>query len=303
MNGILFIGDLLINTSAPGRRIDDDFLMAVKNKIKFALNLAKEKELQPVVVGQAFYKSFDVKVLTEIIPLLKDNNVYFLPSLVDQNSKSEEILSKSTMGILEATGIIKIIDSHNPFEIDINGSKCALHFSNNTKKFEEVSLRNEINILLMRHPLFSDKETIDNNSGFNNIDIIVNAGTKKENDEFITNNKRWKNLGPSVRIHTESESFSPKVFEWNPNSGFKGYILPHQKYVMNHDAIISNEQQEKKLIESDFAKTMKEEMDRMDKEDDVGLIESELSEILISKNASLEIREQISVLQKEVELL
>lgn len=302
MNGVLFIGDLLINTSAPGRRIDDDFLSAVITKLTFALNLCKEKELVPIIVGQAFYKSFDVKVLTEIIPVLKESGAYFLPSMVDSKGSIESVLPKSNLGILLATDTVNIIDNENPLSLIIKNQKCNFHSSNTGNKFQASLEDSKINVLLLRQPNIESEDQINEMSDFQNIDMIINAGTRLEGNEILSNNKTWKNIGPSVRTHLESEEYSPKVFEWNPTTGFKEYILPHNVHVMNHNAITQNIE-EQNLVKSDFALMMKEEMIRLEQENDSDLIETELTEILISMDSSIEIKDQISALQKEVEMI
>ena len=303
MNGILFIGDLLLNTSAPGRRIDDDFLSAVLNKLQFSLDLCKEKNLVPVIVGQAFYKTFDAKVLTEVIPLLKGANAYFLPSLVDSDPKLNpgELIKKSNLGILSLTDTVNVIDSENPLIVNINGKTCGLYYSNNGKAFEKSCESNDVNILLLRHTGCDDLELVNTISDFSDINLVVNAGTRHESNEINANNLIWKNLGPSVRVHLESEENSPKVFEWNPIDSFKEYILPHNKFIMNHDVRAKNIE-DQNLIQSDFAQMMKEEMIRLEQENDSDLIETELTEILVKKGSSSMIREQINLLQKEVEI-
>jgi hypothetical protein len=301
MNGFLFIGDLFLNTSSPGRRIDDDFLSVVLNKVKFSMDLAKDKGLLPVFTGQSFYKTLDVKVLTEIIPILKDSGAYFLPSTIEQDSKTRLLIPKSTLAILKATDIVNTIDHLNPLTIDINGNKCSLHSSNSGILFEKTSKLSSFNFLLMRNPNIEEKEQIDDLYDFSGINMIINSGTKIESDEFTINDHKWKNIGPSVRIHLDSEELAPKVFEWSPENGYKEYILPHNKHVMNHNALTKNID-DQNLVKSDFALMMREEMTRLEQENDADIIETELTEILISMDSSIKIREQIYNLQKEVEM-
>ena len=301
MNGFLFVGDLFLNTTSPGRRLDKDFLSVVKEKIKFITSLSEEKNLIPIVLGQSFYKTLDLTVLTEIVPLLKDKGFYFTPSKLEWDVKKDILVKKSTLGILAATGIVNIIDYNNPLSIEINGEKHCLSMNNQGKEFKNKSGESKKNILLMRNPSLDNKESIEEIVSFEGIDAIVNSGTISSNDEYIVNNRSWKNIGPVVRLKEDSEDCKPRVFEWTPDAGFCEFVVPHSLHIMDHSALPQNLRNES-LVKSDFALMMKEEMIRLEQEDDADLIETELTEILISMDASLSIKDRISDLQKEVEL-
>lgn len=294
MKGFLFIGDVFINTTAPGRRIDQDFFSTVKGKLKFCMNLAEEKELVPVITGQMFYKTFDIKALTEIIPYIRDSGIHVLPSSMDWNKKKCSLLSKSTLGILSATGILNVLCDDNNLELDIDGSKFVVTGNS------DISIdNNTTKILVMRSPELDEPSKIKSFDTIGNSSIIVNAGTKYKST-VTTKNALWNNIGPLVRAYTDNEEFAPTIHEWTPNNGFKEYVVPHEKHVMDHTAVAKNVE-DQNLVKSDFAKLMKEEMLRLQQENDTDLIETELTEILISTDSSPLIKNQIEELQKKVE--
>lgn len=296
MNGFLFIGDLFINTSAPGRRIDPDFFSVVKRKLEFSLNLAKDKNLVPVIAGQMFYKTFDIKALTEIILTIKDKGIICLPSKMEWDKKRSVLLSKSTIGILSATGIVRTLLPNDIFTLNIDNKEY--HLSSRLDSLDEV--RSGTKMLVLRNSEMDDVEKFSSYIDTNRVDLCINAGTKFKNI-FSIGDCVWNNIGPVVRAYPENEEFQPSVTEWTPSGGFKSYVVPYEKHVMDHSVLAKNVENQN-LVQSDFAKLMKDEMIKLQQENDADLIDTELTDILIQTGASPLVRNHISALRKEIEV-
>lgn len=291
MKGILFIGDLNFNASSPGRRVDESYFETITRKLTYCLTLCEQKELIPVICGKLFYKSFDIKVISEVIYLLKGKGIYAFPSNLEWDINNQRVIPKSTMGLLNAADIVKAIDISKGVFLDVDGEEIFIGKESVTKQSKlSFSVSNLIN---------TDKDIIEHQVQNNDFTYFINANAKKRFVSTVSG-KDYINLGPVSRLTLESEMLTPCVTEWTPKNGFKEYVVPHETHIMDSRAVTENIDKQD-IKQSDFAKLMKEEMLRLEQENDKDIIETELTEILIDRNSNSGIRNLIISLHQEVE--
>src|ERR1700736_2930820 len=80
MKGFLFVGDPHVSSKRPGRRIDD-YVASVIGKLRLAGEIARERDLVPVILGDLFHRARenDLPLLSQLLDVF---NGYPMPPVV-----------------------------------------------------------------------------------------------------------------------------------------------------------------------------------------------------------------------------
>ncbi len=123
--GVLFIGDPHVASYPPGHRLDD-YTGAVLGKLRFCLDLARERSLLPIILGDLFHapRNNPNHILVELIEM-------FLPLrpwvLVGNHDKHEARLTRDvSLAVLAAAGAIKLLSEQGPAGILAAGGRRIL---------------------------------------------------------------------------------------------------------------------------------------------------------------------------------
>jgi hypothetical protein len=305
-NGFLFIGSASLSLSKPSRRVEDNYLDTIIEKLKFSLNLAKSKNLMPVFLGGLTLKTFELKVLTSLINILVDHNVLIIPDESDYIKGSESINPNSTIGVLQSSRIANIAEKAGLYKSicltskgkSKNVSIYVIHdwvsgevISEHYKCFDE----NEVNIILTQYGSELIKST--SNGVIEPYDIknckLVMCGKTNSTSEYTGNETKWISPGLLSRIHIEQSEVRPVVIEWTPFDEPVFHEIPCAIHVMDMEGLAS-ESVKNKYENSQFAKLLKDEtIKSRQKQNDDDAIGQELNIIFSEKNASLDVREII----------
>lgn len=101
--GVLIIGDPMLGAPKRIGRIDNVW-QASFDKLSQALEIARERSLVPVIVGDLLHESRDIGQLLPIIELLKGHKAILLP----RNGRWQEASEKHVAGILKAADICHV---------------------------------------------------------------------------------------------------------------------------------------------------------------------------------------------------
>jgi hypothetical protein len=109
-NGFLFIGDPHLSSRRPGRRKDAEFGQTVLRKIEFAIDIANERRLIPVFLGDMFDRAVetDEMLKTRLIRILR--KAWTLPiTNTGNHDKANAVLSDGdSLAVLGETGLLKV---------------------------------------------------------------------------------------------------------------------------------------------------------------------------------------------------
>lgn len=152
--GLMFIGDPHLESRQPGFR-KDDFPRVALGKLKWSLDFAKRKRLQPVLLGDLFHYPQDNPnwLLSEIIELLD----HPLPAIYGNHDVREDRLGPNdSLYVLAAGGHVRLLTSH-PWSGVIDGHNVVLGGSSwgqsLPKSFDAESVDAELVVWVTHHDL------------------------------------------------------------------------------------------------------------------------------------------------------
>ena len=105
--GLLTIGDPCLGTRRRVGRVDDTWASSFK-KLSQALDIARERQLLPIITGDLLHESRDIGQLLPIINLFKANQVLLMP----RKSRWEDRQEGHIAAILSAANIARVVGHH-----------------------------------------------------------------------------------------------------------------------------------------------------------------------------------------------
>lgn len=314
--GLLFIGDALISNTKPGRRSDDNYLKVVRDKLLYSLEIAREKNLKPIILGGLTNKTFEVRVLSALVEILVERDVLVLASNHDYVRGEETLNPNSTLGIIQASRIASVI-THTGFagqiEIDLgnNETKTVSLYSvaesgaiPNSLGFKEGVTEESIGIIIARANIMQEGD--ESTSNIQPYEIpgchLVACGlTRLPYGPNKLSNTTWLAPGALSRTDADQDAMKPTVWEWSPESGLNSHIVPHQASVMDLSGLASDRVKEA-YTNSAFATLLREETLRAnDSDDNTDILDEEMTNIFKDKKTGLDCREIIMNLKKQTD--
>ncbi|MFZ2088540.1 MAG: metallophosphoesterase [Desulfobaccales bacterium] len=111
--GLLFIGDPHVAASPPGYRLDD-YTQAILGKLAVSLEVAREHNLLPIILGDLFHlpRNNPNALLVALIELFRTSLPFVL---VGNHDKHEARLTRDvSLAVIEAARVIRLIDRAGP---------------------------------------------------------------------------------------------------------------------------------------------------------------------------------------------
>lgn len=165
---ILFLTDTHFTGKAPSSRIDD-IQETILNKLLDVKKIIEDEAIDIVLHGGDMFHTPDVsnQFTGKIANILKEYNapMYVLPGNHDIYGYNTNTLGNTKLGLLEKTGVIKIIDRQSPIVLNDNGFKIGIegqeyhgHIDEDmTEDFKIYNLNVDYNILLTHSMLLDHK--------------------------------------------------------------------------------------------------------------------------------------------------
>lgn len=311
-SGLLFIGDPHIWSKKPGRRIDDDFLSVITNKISYAINLANEKNLFPVFLGDLMHDDNDdspemiIKLLAALYKC-QDKPV----TLLGNHEKTDKYLTdKNSMSILTAANAIDVIQTTSQYCIFKHNEKTFNLFG--SPHGEDPYLVNcqdttNVNILITHHDLNfpgSYPNAIEMKP-IKNIKFVINGHMHTKYDNVQKDSTTWVNPGNITRVTIAEKEHIPAVLEYNfSNETFTYHEIPHIKDVFDLTGKqITGEkfnQLELNIHKSEFVSLLKTQPSSTKQTDDAVSVREELEKIFKDKNTKQEVVSDVLFILNEV---
>lgn len=232
-NGLLFVGDPHLWSKSPSKRLDVSFMETVLDKIEQAVQIANEKKLLLVFLGDLFHDDTDNDsyMLVKLIRILKKLKQKPI-TIVGNHEKTETTLTDGTaLAILREANIIDTIENNGiHYEIKINDEKIYIggtpygqtipHDISNIIKKNKIE--GEFIIWLTHHDL-AFNETYPGAMEMYEIigaNIVVNGHIHKTKDSLQIGMTKYFNPGNITRMSTDCLDHKPSVWEWYPTNKY-----------------------------------------------------------------------------------
>ncbi len=236
-DGLLFIGDPHLAASPPGYRLDD-YTRAILGKLAVSLEIAREDNLLPIILGDLFHlpRNNPNYLLVDLIELFGASLPFVL---VGNHDKHEARLTRDvSLAVLEAAKVIRLIDRAGPVcSLRVADSRVFLGASPDWTPLPPRVNRgeHEVVIWLTHHDLgFPGYEgarvALQEIPG---VDMVVNGHLHTPKPPRQCGNTTWFNPGGIARLTLSpySRALTPSVFIWRPpGRELVSIPLPHRPF-------------------------------------------------------------------------
>ncbi|WP_404306352.1 metallophosphoesterase [Neorhodopirellula lusitana] len=127
-NGLMFIGDPHLEARVPGFRCDDYPQVALR-KFAWCLEYARQKQLQPILLGDLFHLPQDNPnwMIAEIIDTISRCYGKALPAIYGNHDVRENIRKPNdSISILFAAGHLRLITPEHPWQGTVDGRSVTV---------------------------------------------------------------------------------------------------------------------------------------------------------------------------------
>lgn len=314
--GFLFIGDPHGSSVRPGRRLDD-FPRTVLGKLSQAAEIAHERSLIPVILGDLFHRSKEnnIEFLHQLVGVLR--SFPCIPYVLEGNhDKAEATLSNlDALNLLGLLGVVQVVAT--------SGFVASFAFDGHVSHLwatpygsplpDRIAPREGINLMMTHHDLafagaYPGAALLKEIPG---CDMVVNGHMHKTAPSVVKGQTTYHNPGNITRLSVDTIDHLPAVWEWTPSQGHTllRHPLEHSRDVFDMTGLqveAATPSEMKKALPrmmrlSQFAELLKAQ-DPLDAErsDDGAVMMEELQALMDESEAPLALRALLSAMAKEV---
>ncbi len=298
VEGLLFIGDPHVWSKKPGRRLDDDFCATVCGKLEQACEIAAEKRLLPVILGDLFEdeEDSDLRMLTLVARALGKSPLRPL-CIVGNHEKTQFYLTDDTalamlretkvIDTLERSGIRQVLACEG-LRIGLGGTPYGQDLPSDLTE-ERSRLGLDWLIWVTHHDLafngaYPGAAEIREIPG---VDILVNGHMHKTTAPVSAGKMMAFNPGNITRMSADCRNQEPSVWAWAPSKGkaLDRIGLRHQESAFDVSGLMVDAQTPSKeearilrdMAQSKFAERLRQEQEAdHEKTDDAVRLKEEM---------------------------
>lgn len=312
-DGFLFIGDPHIWSLKPGRRRDASFLDTVLNKIIAAANIANQKNLFPIFLGDLFHSDTDSGNRLQAKSTEAIQSFTHKPVTVSGNHdrKGIELAYENPLKPILVAQSLHVMDKPGPWQIMRvkKGTKTLKVLIGGTpygyplpKSYQDAMGEERPKDIDMVIWITHDDLAFDGPypgsiamEEMPGIDIVVNGHIHNTKRPYMAGETVYHNPGNITRLAIDNVNHIPSVWEWNPinkekvatSNGAKvtsliQHVLPHKPAVeiMNTTGYHTKKAQKEEKTEEQFEfihglETMDNQMDDEKRKTDDGTLAQE----------------------------
>lgn len=221
--GFLFVGDPHLSSITPGRRMDASFADTVLDKLEHTRDIAAERNLQVVVLGDLFDRAKDgqLRMLSRLVKLLQSFDRVPL-CLVGNHDRAETVLSEGTaLELVKASGALTLIEDTAPLAFEMAGQRVQLWGVPHGQSIPTAVAPGQdvaINIMVTHHDLAFDRAYPGALDPFEveNVSIVVNGHMHLARAPVTKGSTTWHNPGNITRMSLDCKDQVPRVWAWRP---------------------------------------------------------------------------------------
>lgn len=250
-DGLLFVGDPHMTCSRPGRRLEEDFLEVVFDKLEQTRRIAEEKNLLVVFTGDMLenpnkFKAGTAKVIEDrgriISGFARAMNFMTCVTMPGNHDKHEVRLTPDcTLAQMRDLRLIDVIEPGGPYAIiDIGGKKVGLGgtpYGESIPKdvrgvFGEdvdqcVWITHDMFIFDHKIPVLRDPPEI------KGVDLAINGHDHECQKPRQMGQTHWHNIGNITRMSVDKIDHVPSVWQWDPVNGMQKHVLRYNEIAFN----------------------------------------------------------------------
>lgn len=241
-NGLLAIGDPHASSVKPGRRLDEDFIATVTDKLAQAARIANERNLLPVILGDLFDREQDThpRLLSRLFRALRQFETIPL-CLVGNHDLKETSLSEDTaLSVVVEAGALRPVEGSGVFFVaDLGGIPVRLGATTYGLKMPtRVPDDFEGPTVWFTHAdwgfegAYPGADEIFEVAG---VDLVINGHMHLTKPVVARGRTLWFNPGNILRQRIDALDHVPAVWEWSPlrRDEFKRHVLNHKKDIFD----------------------------------------------------------------------
>jgi len=229
--GLLFVGDPHVWSKNPGTRLDKSYLETCLDKINQAVQIAKEKELYLIILGDLFHTDYenDITLLTRLTRTLKQLKEP-CATIEGNHEKSQTKLSDDVaVTLLREAEVLRTLEKNEIWAELIIDDKSYLIGSTpyGTPLPKEVKIPSKFDNMEKPFLIWMSHHDLDFGESYpgviplqeiKNVDILVNGHIHKTKAPKRVGNMIGFNPGNITRLSTDCHDHIPSVWEWYPDS-------------------------------------------------------------------------------------
>lgn len=233
--GLLFVGDVHILSTRPGRRVDD-YAAAILAKLEQAAQISCERKLQPVFLGDLFHRSSEnsLTLLTAVIAVFRK---FYLKPVVLSGSHDRQgtwLREQDALYLLQDCGVLQVADKPGPlFQGPCGTRETPIQLwatpAGHPIPDEIPALEGDGVSFMVTHHDLAFKGMYPGASALKEIkgcDMMINGHMHTPTPMVVQGSTCCFNPGSISRPSVDLKNHVPAVFAWTPGSGFNLERIP-----------------------------------------------------------------------------
>jgi hypothetical protein len=282
--GLLFLGDLHLTSQRPGRRIEEDWPGPLLRKLEFCANLAAERDLYPVSVGDKFERAVEKKESVKIGAVRAMRNFPYVPlwNIGNHDTNNKVLGDDDSLTLLAECGVLDAVTKNGAVgRFSLNGVLVGLGmtpYGMEIPKSVPSELRDCQKVVWVTHA--------DLAFDIDGCDLVVNGHMHMTKDPVVVGRTSWFNIGSLVRDTVDLIDHVPTAWIFDGRR-LEPVEVPHERHVFNlvgkliaptgTKAMASQIRTENTREESAFVSLLKEKTSLdMKKTDDGSVVREEM---------------------------
>lgn len=230
--GFLWIGDSHLISTRPGRRIDN-YAEAVLGKLSQAAQIAKDRQLFPVHLGDLFHRAREnnLELLAQTAAVLREFPVPLALADGSHDRTESWYTEKDAVHLLKSFGVLRLMDKPGKvLTLDIDGELVNLWVTPSNCRIPD-SIPAEPgtrNIMVTHHDLdFNGKYPGAHElHEIEGCDLLINGHMHHTTPMVLKGRTACHNPGSIARVSVDLRKHAPVVSAWTPAHGLSLEAIP-----------------------------------------------------------------------------
>jgi len=241
-DGFLFIGDPHLSSRKPGRRKDRSFSDTVLGKIAFAIDLANERRLVPVFLGDMFDRPVeeDERLKTKLIRLLKQSWTTPVSNVGNHDIRNTRLTDGDSLAVLAETGLIQVTTESGPIGVfSVAGKRIGLGatpYGQAIPRDARVFFDKVDTIIWLTHHDIAFENTYPGAmapQAITGCRLVINGHMHLRKKAMKVGETLWCNPGNLTRQAIDAIDHVPAVWSLAGSGRFEPHPVPHETDVFD----------------------------------------------------------------------